>query len=458
MTQAEIDGAIYKKYIEPTKAYRKPCSGIEIEMPVVNLSGKPVEKQVCLEVTSEFRKRFGFEENGRDDEGNIYSMIQKETGDDLSFDCAYSNLELSLGKGDNLYEVKERFETYYRFLNQEFSKYQYILTGMGIHPQYNTNYNKPILNERYRMLYHHLHTYEKYPGHFFTNRADFGTFTSASQVQIDVEYDKLVQTINVFGMVEPYKALLFANSYMQEYPEYRMVRNMLWENSMQGYNKHNIGMFEQELQSVEELVEYIKSTSIYCAMREGKYVNFTPVPIGEYLQLEQVKGEFFDGEEYQEIVIEPDVSDLDHLRSFKFEDLTFRGTIEFRSACCQPISDSMVVAAFHIGLMSKVSELEKILREDQVLYGHGYHATELQKMMSMSEIPKFVDESKLVVQLVKILDLASEGLKERGYQEEKLLIPLYERAKKLTNPAKEMVKGIQNGRTIRDYILKYASV
>lgn len=44
MIQSEIDNAIYEKYIKPTKADRERCAGIEIEMPVVNLSGKPVEE------------------------------------------------------------------------------------------------------------------------------------------------------------------------------------------------------------------------------------------------------------------------------------------------------------------------------------------------------------------------------------------------------------------------------
>ena len=38
-------------------------------------------------------------------------------------DCSYSNLELSFGKANGLFEIKERFETYIRFLNTEFAKH-----------------------------------------------------------------------------------------------------------------------------------------------------------------------------------------------------------------------------------------------------------------------------------------------------------------------------------------------
>ena len=164
---------------------------------------------------------------------------------------------------------------------------------------------------------------------------------------------------------------------------------------MQGYNPHNIGMFEEELGSIEELLEYIKSTSIYCVMRDGKYINFKPTVIDDYLKRDKMEGEFFDGNGYRRTEFVPDIADLAYLRSFKFEDLTFRGTIEFRSMCCQPIQDSMSIAAFHMGLIDNVGELAQILNEDSVLYTHGYNATELQKMMSKVELPEFVNREKL---------------------------------------------------------------
>lgn len=462
MNQEVIDKAIYDKYIKPTKAERSRCIGIEIEMPVVNLNKAPVEESIIFEMSKTFRERFGFDAIGYDVYGNVNSMLDKVTGDDLSFDCSYSNLELSLGKGENLFEIKKRFDTYYLFINDFFKKYNYTLTGMGINPYYNINYNKPIENERYRMLYHYLHSYKKYkdehPQIVFHDRPDFGTFTSASQVQIDVHYDDLIDVINTFGRLEPYKALIFSNSYLSERPDLLCARNILWEQSMQGYNPRNIGMFEYDLKSVDDLIEYIKSTSIYCTMRGGKYVNFTPVPINEYLKLDAVKGEYFDGDKYQEIEITPDISDLKYLRTFKFEDLTFRGTIEFRSSCCQPVSDSMTIAAFHIGLIENVSKLKNLLENDSVIYSHGYSPTELQRIFSCRDIPSFADKKLLSQTLVSILDLASDGLKSRGHGEEIFLNPLYERAKLLTSPARKMVDGLDKGETIEQYINEYAQL
>ncbi len=216
---------------------------------------------------------------------------------------------------------------------------------------------------------------------------------------------------------------------------------------MQGYNPHNIGMFEHKFHSVEDLVSYIMTTSIYCTMREGRYVNFKPIPVGQYFMQNEIEGEFYNGHE-----------DLEHLRSFKFEDLTFRGTIEYRSTCCQPVADSMTVAAFHMGLLECLPAIREYLENDKVLYSHGYSATELQKMMSKCDLPEFVNPENVKAALLDILNLAAKGLQERKLGEESLLQPLFERAKNLTNPAKEMILGLQNGKILEDFIHAYGSL
>ena len=456
-----IRKAIYDKYIAPTTKERPDYIGVEIEMPVVNLSGQPVDEAVSIKTAESFIRQFGFIASGSDTDGNITSAKHEQTGDILSFDCCYSNLELSFGKAVGLFEIKDRFECYCRFLNAEFAKEGYTLTGMGVNPNADINHNQPIQNERYRMLYHYLHSYQQHKNEVamrFHERPDFGTFTSASQVQLDVRYDELTDVINVFGLLEPYKALLFANSYLPNYPDFLCVRNMLWEHSMQGYNPHNVGMFEKILTNTDELIDYIGTQSIYCTMRDGKYVNFTPLTLDEYFSRDSVEGEYFDGEKYRKISFTPEISDLEYLRTFKFEDLTFRGTIEYRSSCCQPLSEAMTVAAFHTGLKEKLYELKKIVENDDVIYSHGFNATELQKLLSKQKLPDYIDEGAVERQLFRILDLSSEGLIQRGLGEETLLAPLYERVRRHTNPARTMLEGIKNGISLINYIEQYAAI
>lgn len=457
----ELDRAIYNKYIAPTEKSRELSIGVEIEMPVVDLRGEAVEDQIVLAVSQAFREHFGFVVSGRDDNGCVNSMSDASSGDNLSFDCCYSNLELSMGIGNDLNEIHQRFKKLYSFLQSEFEKYGYTLTGMGINPNYAVNYNNPVPNERYRMLYHYLHSYRKYQHEVdrrFHEFPEFGTFTSASQVQLDVDKDSLIDTINTFGLLEPYKSVMFANSYLPEFPEYLCARNMLWERSMQGFNPHNVGMFSNKLTSIEELIEYIKSQSIYCTMRQGRYIDFEPVSVRDYFKSEKVSGEEFDGKKYKTVEFTPQPEDLQYLRSFKFEDLTFRGTIEYRSSCCQPIRDVMTVSAFHTGLVGRLGKLKELLEGDRIIYAHGYTALELQNMLSKEELPDFIDRMALKGQLVKILDIARSGLKDRGRNEEHYLDALYERAEKLTNPAKQMLEGIRKGRQLVEFIKDYSAL
>lgn len=462
MIQKElVKQRLYNKYIEPTKKKREEFIGIEIEMPILNLNKEAVDFENIHQITKQFMEDFGFEADGIDDEGNVNVAADKVTGDILSYDCSYNNLELSLGRGKDLNRLYERFKKYYKYLVKQLSEYNYTLTGMGVNPYRKYNSNVPVPNGRYRMLFHHLNSYKKYehmPKHFH-NYPGYGTFSSASQVQLDVDYDDLLVTIDAFSKLEPVKALLFSNSILLgEHEELLCCRDAFWENSTHGINPHNIGMFECEFESVDDLLAYIQSTSIYCVERDEKYINFPPINIMEYFKQNFVTGEYFDGKGYRQIEVIPRIEDIDYLRTFKFEDLTFRGTIEFRSVCCQPIKDSIVVAAFHLGLMKQAKELKKIFDNDYVIYHQGYTATELRKMFVRSEIPHFVNQDQLYELAKQVVDLSKKGLINRGFGEEKYLTPLYERVNDRTNPAKRMLKLLKSGQNLEDIVLAYGKI
>lgn len=313
---------LYQKYIAPTKKKRKNYVGIEIEMPIINLNREAVDFTVIHRITDCFMKHFQFQEAGRDEEGNIYSISDHVHGDILSYDCSYNNLELSLGKEKELFSIQHRFLSYYDFWQNELGKHHYTLTGMGVNPYRIYNHNVPIPNGRYRMLFHHLNSYKNYDlPMFFHEYPAFGTFSSASQVQLDVDYEELLSTIQAFSRLEPIKAVLFSNSVLlNEHEELLCCRDMFWENSTHGINPHNVGMFDCSLDSEEDLLSYIESTSIYCVERGEKYINFPPVNIMEYFEKPWVEGEYYENGVYKKIRVTPQIEDIQYLRTFKFEE------------------------------------------------------------------------------------------------------------------------------------------
>lgn len=460
MKREEIKKLVYQQYIEPTRLKRDVFAGIEIELPILNLNKKAVDFKLIHELTVKFKNHFNFKIKARDENCIICALEDPITNDIYTYDCSYNNLEISFGKEKNLYHVKERFEKYYKFIQDVLNKENHTLTGFGVNPYRRYNKHVPISNGRYRMLYHHLCTHHRYKDEIiFHDMPEFGMFTSAAQIQIDVNFDELIPTINAFSKLEPIKAILFSNSVLNgENMELACSRDMLWEDSMQGYTKKNIGMYDPIPRSIEELVDYMLSTSIYCTEQEGKYINFHPIIITEFFKKEKINGEYFEGGKYHEITFKPKKEDFNYLRSFKFEDLTFRGTIEFRSVCCQPVNETMTVHAFHLGLINQIDKLNQILDEDTTLFNKTYSLTELREIFVKSDLPEFVEKSELKKLLIEILDLASEGLIDRGKKEEELLKPLYKRTKSLENPAQRLIKHLNSGGKIEELIYEYGKL
>lgn len=461
MDKEEIYTLLSDRYIKPTECKKTRFVGIEIELPILNMRKEPVDFDFVHNVADEFSESFGFEPIKRDENGQAFLYENSESNDSLSFDCSYNNIELSLGCGTDLHKLYERFKTYYSALTDLLKKNDHKLTGMGVNPYRIYNNNIPIPTGRYRMLYHHLHSYPKYlrvPMHFH-HYPEFGTFASASQVQLDVSKDELLKTIRAFTRVEPIKALIFSNSVIiGEMEDTICARDMFWENSTHGINPHNVGMYEYDFYSESELLDYIASTSIYCVERGDKYINFEPVQILEYFNRDEVTGEYYDVAEgcYKEITVKPEKNDINYLRTFKFEDLTFRGTIEFRSCCAQPARDTMTVGAFHLGLQQKLDELDRLLEDDNILYHHGYTPNELRHLFVRRNYPAYLDKEELKNLALSVLDLAKLGLSDRGYGEEIFLKPLYDRIEQKINPSIDMLKRIKEGISLEEIIDDYS--
>ena len=65
-----------QKYIEPTKEKRREYIGVEIEMPIVNLSKSAVDFDAVHKVTDSFIKHFNFVVTGKPFPYNlVYSIL-----------------------------------------------------------------------------------------------------------------------------------------------------------------------------------------------------------------------------------------------------------------------------------------------------------------------------------------------------------------------------------------------
>ena len=288
---------IRQRFIEPTSSPRTNYIGIEIEMPVVPSKGEKTAQSVSAAALKEAARRFGFTETRHDAFGVCHEAVCEETGDVFSFDCSYNNFEISLGKVRTLHEAQARFTDYVSYINTFLKACGHLLTGMGINPFYRKNDTSFVPSPRYQMLEGYLRKSREWErdGGFHPYTA-YPTFSSASQVQLDVTEERLCDVIEAFSLVEPIKALLFANSYLPDEPDFLCVRDMLWERSTHGVNPKNLGFFEPLPRTNDEVIDYLSGVSPFCAEREDKYLFFYPIPFEEYLEREYVEGEYFNGE------------------------------------------------------------------------------------------------------------------------------------------------------------------
>lgn len=457
----EVKEALQKKMICPTMRPAKDVAGIEFEFPVVNLEEKATDYAVCQRMAEAFVREFHFENVQRDEQGYLYLATEPVTKDSVSFDCSYNTLEFSFGVERDLNVLYQRFVTYYTFVQKHLLPEHHTLTGMGINPGWRVNRKDPVLNGRYRMLLHHLESYPRYPDALLFHRyPSYGLFCCASQVQLDASIENVVPMLNAFYQIEPLKALLFANSPFQPDAanDFALSRDYFWRQSLHGMNPHNVDMCRTVLHSTEEIVDYYASMSLYCLDRDGRYYNFRPTPLADYFSADSITGEYFENGAYHTDTFQPEISDLGCLRSFKFNDLTYRGTVECRSVCEQPVSSVMAPAAFQMGLYRKIPELCDMMESDHVLYQHGYDADELRRMSTRATIPAFLQRKEVSDLLIRVIELSEEGLRERNLGEEKFLQPLYRRAETLLSPAREMLQGLSEGKSIQDYIRLYAQL
>ena len=460
MTKTELDAAIYQKYIAPTERPPQRVLGPEFEFPILNLRRAAVDFDALQPIVRAFAAQFGFSAQQHDADGRLYSLTCPETGDNLSFDCSYNTLELSFGKECDIHILDGRFREYYAYLQAQLLAVSHTLTGMGVNPYYRYNTCAPIANGRYRMLWHYLHSYPQYDGPQYHDVPQFSMLAAASQVQLDVGKAQIIQTINTYNKLEPLKALLFANSWYDRKPELLISRDRFWAQSTQGYNPHNVDMYDTELHDLDELIAYIETESMYCTERDGRYYHFRPMRLPEYFAADAVTGEYFDETDgaWHTDCFAPQPEDLAYLRSFKFADLTYRGTVEFRSACEQPVREIFAHTAFHAGLAEQTGALAELLAADHVIYRHGYSPRELRALFSRRTLPSFADRAALSWLLRQVLALAEDGLRQRGLHEECYLAPLFDRAERLASPALDMVRGLERGDSVEQWVTAYAAL
>ena len=417
MTKQQAIKLLKEKYLSNMKEDSELFVGVELEFPIVETNGNKTNIEVTKILFRTLANLSDFEVEKRDDDQNPIQLVHCSSKDRILFELSYNTIEFAFERAHSIDEVAKRFEAYLKIIQPILQENNHEIQGHGIHPLWKENDNSPVKIERYKMLMAFLamngtgmktHPYPSY-----------GAFICGNQVQLDVRRDNYIRIINAFNKIEAAKAYLFSNSeFSSEAWDTKIARDIFWEESLHGYYRENVGIFPKDYQSEEEFFNNLARTAIFTVTREGKSYYFKPIRVEDYLDQKEIIAYTTDGEEKN---INPVKEDLKQHRSYQFQDLTARGTVEFRSVCTQPLETTFAPIAFELGLFVQLEKLENYLEHCSFLKNEKQDYRNLRKKYSKKILSK-EEKEKIKTFSKELLEISKSGLLERGYEEEKYLI------------------------------------
>ena len=417
MTKQQAIKLLKEKYLSNMKEDSELFVGVELEFPIVETNGNKTNIEVTKNLFRTLANLSDFEVEKIDDNQNPIQLVHCSSKDRILFELSYNTIEFAFERARSINEVAKRFEDYLKIIQPILQENNHEIQGHGIHPLWKENDNSPVKIERYKMLMAFLamngtgmktHSYPSY-----------GAFICGKQVQMDVRRDNYISIINAFNKIEEEKAYLFSNSeFSAEAWDTKIARDIFWEESLHGYYKENVGIYPKDYQSEEEFFNNLAKTAIFTATRGGKSYYFKPIRVEDYLDQKEITAYTADGNEK---IINPVKEDLKQHRSYQFQDLTARGTVEFRSVCTQPLETTFAPIAFELGLFVELEKLENYLEDSSFFKNEEQDYRKLRKKYSKKILSK--EEKEAIQSFSKdLLDIAEAGLMKRGYKEEKFLI------------------------------------
>ena len=411
------------RYLKNIKENPELFVGIELEYPVVNLEGDATDVEVIKHLFRYLVSTFDFTVEKVDDFGTPIQLVDPASQDAILFEVSYTTIEFAFGKVETIQEVEERFRIYLKAIQTKLAESNHAIVGCGIHPNWEKNENQPVAYARYQMLMAYLNLSRSKTNVDLHDYPQYGAFICGSQVQLDVSKFNYLRVINAFTQIEAAKAYLFANSEFSGADwDTKISRDIFWEESMHGIYPENVGVNARLFKDEDDFFDYLDHSVIFTAERDGQTYYFNPIQARDYLTTPEIQAFTLNGDE---VLIYPQEKDFQTHRSYQYQDLTTRGTIEFRSVCTQPLNRTFAATAFHLGLLLNLDKLEAYLQFAPFFTTFGRDYKSLRRQFSKKMLT--VEEETAIVEFSKgLLLLAEEGLEKRSKQEMTYLQPLKE--------------------------------
>ena len=412
------------RYLKNIKENPDLYVGIELEFPIVHTKGKPTDIEVSKDLLRFLVDALSLKVEKEDQDGNPIQLVEPMSQDRILFEVSYTTLEFAFGKVKSIQEVEERFRAYMEVIQEKLGEKDHAIQGWGIHPNWDINDNRPVTYPRYQMLMDYLKMGNNQESVSLHDFPQYGAFICGSQVQLDVSTANYLRIINAFTQLEAAKAYLFANSEFSGADwDTQISRDIFWEDSMHGIYPENVGVNAKLFKDEDDFFDYLDRSAIFTAERDGETYYFSPIRARDYLDTDEITAYTLNG---KETLLVPQEKDFQTHRSYQFQDLTTRGTVEFRSVCTQPLDRTFSSAAFHLGLLVNLDKLEIYLETAPFFESFGRDYKSLRRQFSKKHLTD--EETAGIVQFSKdLLAIAEQGLEMRGQSETTYLEPFKEK-------------------------------
>lgn len=388
---------IRNRFIKPFVGKKAGNVGVELEFPLINNDGGDIDIPFVASIM-DFIGDKGFKCVLYGINGEKLFM-ENEKGDCLSFDNSYNNFEFSMMYGDNLLDIKARFDFYYEMVQKFLAQKNHSLADRGTNP----NYGKIAVNHTpfstYNMVQEYLH---KFPGTHGYN--DFPAFMSSVQTHLDIGAEEIPRAYTLFCKLDFIRGLLFGNSPDFEGRGWRIFRDYLWEKSGFGNCPEITGSVDRSFETTDDIIDFYLEKGMFNRIQNGEYEVFSPIPVKEYFLREDAKKE-----------------DIECYLSFRNVELTSRGTLEVRSDCTQKRGRFFMPPAFNLGILHNMEKAES--RLDTFFKNCNIDKTNscLRKLVNECREEEIAPKFILDELCLQMLNIAREGLLSRGKGEEELL-------------------------------------
>lgn len=403
------------RYLKNMKESPTLYIGIELEFPIVNCQGGATDTTVAKNLLKRLLDEHDFEAERFDRDKNPIQLKSTKNEDRILFEVSYNTLEFAFAKATRIQEIDERFKVYLDTIQTILGQEGHELQGKGIHPFWADNDNSPVKYPRYEMLMQYLAMSKNLNKEGLHSYPEYGAFICGSQIQIDVSRENYLSVINVFNQIEAAKAYLFANSEFSDSSwDTKIARDIFWEQSMHGILKENAGVNPKDFQTEDDFFAYLDKSALFTAERNGQSYYFYPIAANEYMSQKTIEAYSLSGEK---VNLTPREADFRNHRSYQYQDLTTRGTVEFRSVCTQPFDKTFASAAFHLGILENLENVKAYLQNAPFFQEEGRDYKALRRKFSKKELS--ASEREHIYEFTKtLLQLARAGLLARQLGEE----------------------------------------